>query len=280
MASRTRQKEEARARRLAEERARAERAQRAQRLRMLGGVVIAAIVVVVVVVVISSSKSSGPAPTKPHSKTANADITAVSSLLAGVPQSGETLGSPTAPVTITEYADLECPICDAFALPTNRNTSDGTPGTGYLDKLIAQYVRPGKAKIVFRSLETATGDANGSMWVPQQAAAYAAGLQGKAWDYIELFYYEQQSETSSYVTHSFLQGIAQQVPGLNYSKWNSDRQSQTLASQVSAEGQAATNRGFSSTPTIVVQGPKGQAPAIQQLPNSYGQLTSEIKSVS
>jgi protein-disulfide isomerase len=280
MASRTKQKEEARARRLAEERARAEQAQRAQRLRMLAGVVVAAIIVVVVVVVISSSNSNSPAPTKPHSAAATANVTAVTSLLAGVPQSGETLGSPTAPVTITEYADLECPICDAFALPTNRNTSDGSPGTGYLDQLIKQYVRPGKAKIVFRSLETATLNANNSMWVPQEAAAYAAGLQGKAWDYIELFYYEQQSESNSYVTQSFLQGIAQQVPGLNISKWNSDRQSQTLASQVASEGQAATNRGFSSTPTIVVQGPKGQATPIQQLPNSYGQLTSEINQVS
>jgi len=33
--------------------------------------------------------------------------------------------------------------------PTNCNTSDGSPGTGYLDRLITQYVRPGKAKIVF-----------------------------------------------------------------------------------------------------------------------------------
>jgi protein-disulfide isomerase len=280
MASRTRQKEEARARRIAEERARAEQAQRAQRLRMLGGVVLAAIIVVVVVVVISSSGSSTPAPTKPHSAAATANVNAVSSLLAGIPESGQTLGKPSAPVTITEYADLDCPVCDAFALPPSHNTSDGSPGTGYLDKLISQYVRPGKAKIVFRSLETATSTANGSMWVPQQAGAYAAGLQGKAWYYIELFYYEQQSETSSYVTQSFLQGIAQQIPGLNFSKWNSDRQSQALASQVAADGQIANNRNFSSTPTIVIQGPKGQANPIQSLPSSYGQLTSEIQQVS
>jgi protein-disulfide isomerase len=201
--------------------------------------------------------------------------------LAGIPQSGQTLGSPSAPVTITEYADLECPVCDAFALPTNRNTSDGTPGTGYLDQLIKQYVRPGKAKLVFRSLETATGNGpNSSMWTPQQSAAYAAGLQGKAWYYIELFYYEQQSETSTYVTQSFLQGIAQEIPGLNVSKWNSDRQSQKLASQVATDGQAGLAHGFSATPTIVVQGPKGQASPIQSLPSSYGQITSEISSVS
>jgi protein-disulfide isomerase len=281
MASRTKQKEEARARRLAEERARAERAQRAQRMRMLGGVVLAAIVVVVVVVVISSSSSGGGKAPKPHSAAAKAAATAVDTLLTGIPESGQTLGSPSAPVTITEYADLECPVCDAFALPSNRNTSDGTPGTGYLDQLVKQYVRTGKVKIVFRSLETATGNGpNSSMWTPQQSAAYAAGLQGKAWYYIELFYYQQQSETSSYVNQTFLQSLAQEIPGLDFSKWNSDRQSQRLASQVASDGQAGLAHGFSATPTIVVQGPKGQAPPIQSLPSSYGQITSEISSVS
>jgi protein-disulfide isomerase len=281
MASRTKQKEEARARRLAEERARAEREQRVRRMRMLGGVVVLAVAIVAVVIAISvKGGGSGHAP-KPTSAAAKADITAVSNLLAGIPQSGETLGSPSAPVTITEYADLECPVCDAFALPTSRSTSDGTPGSGYLDQLISQYVRPGKVKIVYRSLETATGNGpNASMWVPQQAAAYAAGLQNKAWNFLELFYYEQQSETSSYVNPTFIKGIAEQIPGLNVSKWASDSQSQTLAAQVASEGQTAQAHGFSYTPTIVVQGPKGQAAPIQSLPQSYSQITSEIKSVS
>jgi predicted DsbA family dithiol-disulfide isomerase len=118
------------------------------------------------------------------------------------------------------------------------------------------------------------------MWSQQQSAAYAAGLQNTAWKYIELFYYQQQPETSSYVNPAYLQGIAEQVPGLDVSKWASDRQSQTLASQVSSEGQAAVSHGFQSTPTIVVQGPKGEATPIQSLPSSYSQLTSAISSVS
>jgi protein-disulfide isomerase len=281
MASRTRQKEEARARRLAQERAHAERAQRTRRMQMLGGVVVLAVAVVAVVIAISvSGGSSKPAP-KPGSSASNAAVTAVNNLLSGIPQSGQTLGNPNAPVTITEYADLECPVCDAFALPTSRTTSDGTPGSGYFDQMVNQYVRTGKAKIVYRSLETATGNGpNASMWSQQQAAAYAAGLQNKAWDYIELFYYLQQPETSSYVNPAYLQGIAQQVPGLNVSKWGSDRQSQTLATQVASDGQTAVSHGFQYTPTLVVRGPKGQANPIQSLPSSYSQLASEINSVS
>jgi protein-disulfide isomerase len=267
MASRTRQKEEARARRLAEERARAERAQRARRMQMLGGVLIAAIVIVVIAVVVSSSGGGSKAPAA-TSTAAKQQAAAVDSLLRGIPQSGVTLGSPTAKVTVTEFGDLECPVCKAFA-------------TSSESQLISNDVRSGKVRLVYRSLETATGNGpNGSMWVPQQAAANAAGAQGKAWNYIELFYHEQGDETTSYVNQSYLQGLAQQITGLNYSAWQSARQSSTYTSQVTADGHAAAARGFNSTPTIVIQGPKGQAQPIAGVPSSYSQLESVINSVA
>ena len=248
---------------------------------MLGGVLVLAVVIVAVAIAISTSGGNSNSSSKPGSAAAKADATAVGNLLAGIPQSGTTLGNPKAPVTITEYADLECPVCDAFALPTIRSTPDGTPGSGYFDQLVNQYVRPGKAKIVYRSLETATGNGpNSGMWTQQQAAAYAAGLQNKAWQYIELFYYQQQSETSSYVNPSFLQSIAQEVPGLNLASWQANRQSPTLEAQVTKDGQVGQASGFTSTPTIVVKGPKGQATPIQSLPSSYSQITSEINQVS
>src|SRR5947209_16582889 len=53
MASRTKQKEEARARRLAEEQARSERARRQRRVRMLAGVIIGAVAVVAVLIAVS-----------------------------------------------------------------------------------------------------------------------------------------------------------------------------------------------------------------------------------
>jgi hypothetical protein len=68
MASRTKQKEEARARRLAEERARAEQARRQRRIRIGAGLLIAAAAVVAVVIAIASSGSTklpragGPRP--------------------------------------------------------------------------------------------------------------------------------------------------------------------------------------------------------------------------
>jgi len=266
MASRKEQKEAARERRLAEERVRADKARRERRLRMLGGIAVGTIAVIAAVFAISSGGGNNSAP-KPNTAQAKNAAATVTKLLNGIPQQGNTLGNPNAKVTLTEYGDLVCPVCKDFAVGTQ-------------SQLIASDVRSGKVKIVWKALETASQTANHSMFVPSQAAALAAGQQKLGWDYIELFYHEQGDETASYVTNSYLDGLAQQVPGLNYSKWSSDRQSPTLAGQVSSDRLSAANAGFNSTPTLVLQGPKGQAQPIVGNPTSYAQLESAINSVS
>lgn len=265
MASRKEQKEAARQQRLAEERARAERARRERRLRMVGGTVVAAIAIVAVLIAISSGGGSAKV-VKPTSAAAKAAQSTVNNLLAGIPQQGNTLGSPAAKVTVTEYGDLVCPVCKTFA-------------EGAENQLISNEVRQGKVKLVYKALETASGQANNSMFVPSQVAALAAGNQKKAWNYIELFYHEQGDETQGYVTNSYLSGLAAQIPGLNISKWSSDRQSSSLSTQVNADMQAAANAGYDSTPTILVSGPKSQAQPIVG-DSTYSALQSAIKSVS
>jgi len=272
MASRTRQKEEARARRLAEERARAEKERRERRLRMIGGAVLVAIAVVVAAVIVSTSGGGSSAP-PPNSPAAKKIAATVNASLAGIPQSATTLGSPSAKVTITEYGDLECPVCKDFAL-------------GAAKQLIANEVRSGKVKLVFQPLETATGNGpNSSWWVPQQAAAVAAGKQDLAWNYIMLFYNLQGDETSPYVNDSYLNDLAKLVPGLDYNTWFSDRTSSTLTAQTRAQSTSDTNtigaetNGNIGTPTLVAQGPKGATQPVQgDLP--YGDVQQLISSVS
>jgi protein-disulfide isomerase len=72
------------------------------------------------------------------------------------------------------------------------------------------------------------------------------------WHYLELFYHEQGEEDSGYVTESYLQNLAQQVPGLNLSKWASDRNDPELSKQVAADAQAANAEGFTGTPSFLI----------------------------
>jgi protein-disulfide isomerase len=263
MASRKAQKEQARARRLAEEQARTARARRDRRLRMIGGVAVLAVAIVAVLIAVSSGGSSANGLQK--GAAARQTESTVTNLLSGIPQSGATLGNPKAPVTMTFYGDLECPVCKDFTL------------NGGFPQLVSNDVRAGKVQVVYKAFETATQDP--AVFKTQQAAALAAGQQQRFWDYTELFYHEQGAEGSGYVNDAYLTGMAKQVPGLDVSKWNSARNSSTLQNQVVAEEQAARAAGVNATPTLVVQGPTGkQAAATGVL--QYSDLQTLIKKVA
>jgi protein-disulfide isomerase len=280
MASRKEQKEQARQRRLAEEQAQAERALRARRLRTVGGVAVVAVAVIALVIAISSS--SGTTAVKPHSKQARAAVAHVDTLLGGIPESGNTLGKASAPITVIEYGDLECSLCDVLATPASVTNAEGEAGTGWEDDRIEQYVRTGRAKLVYRSLETASsGNPNPDAFALQQAAAVAAGLQRKAWYYIELFYNEQGAEGAGYVTDGYLEGLARQIHRLNFSEWMADRNLTSVKNQVSSDNAAGSrvDGGNAGTPTLVIRGPAGTKTLPSGLPSSYGELQASIKSV-
>jgi protein-disulfide isomerase len=176
----------------------------------------------------------------------------VSSLLAGIRQQGSTLGDPKAPVTVEYFADLQCPFCRKFTLLV-------------LPSLIRRYVRSGELKIEYRSLETATHYPE--TFRAQQIAALAAGEQNKMWNFIDLFYHEQSRENSGYVSERYLQGLAQQVPGLDLVGWTAARSDPELARHLASDARAAFANSFNSTPSFLVRNPRHAAyvPAIEKM---------------
>ncbi len=130
--------------------------------------------------------------------------TQTAQLLKGIPQSGTTLGSPKAPVTLTEFADLQCPFCKQYTLQT-------------FPTIVAKYVRSGKVKMVFRNYAFISGDS-----LIAARAAEAAGKQNKLWNFIDVFYNNQGEEKTGYVTDPFLTKIANGA-GVDASKMLTDR---------------------------------------------------------
>jgi len=159
----------------------------------------------------------------------------VSALLAGIPQQGNTLGRPTAPVTLQFFGDLECLTTKHWVVRL-------------LPAIIQGFVRTGIVKIQYLSLKTDT--IHPQVFVNQQAAALAAGAQNKLWNFIETFYYEQGKEYTQYVTESYLDGIASQTPGLNLTQWHHDRATGRRTEQVVTDDQAARSLGFRDTPAF------------------------------
>ena len=231
--TRKQRREQARAQRKELEQAEAASAVRRTRLTRLGIVVAVVVAAIVVILIATGGGSKKGIPKSSSAKTAT--VSEVTSLVGGIPQNGNVLGDPNAPVTLEYFGDLECPICKEFTL-------------GALPSIVQQWVRTGKVKIEYRALETATREPE--VFKTQQVAALAAGKQQKMWDFLELFYHEQGEEDSGYVTESYLQALAQQVPGLNLPQWTSDRNDPALAKEVAADTEAANNAGFTSTPSF------------------------------
>jgi hypothetical protein len=157
----------------------------------------------------------------------------VRTLLAGIPQEGRTLGLPTAPMTLQVFADLEDDDSQRWVLTL-------------LPAIISEFVRPGILKIEYRSYKTNT--IHPETFVKQQAAAIAAGAQDKLWNFIDTFYHEQGTEYTPYVTESYIDNIASQVPGLNIALWHKDRNDGRRTEQVVADDQEAIADGIHVTP--------------------------------
>jgi protein-disulfide isomerase len=234
--TRKQRREQAREQRRAMEEASA--SQSAQRKRLIQLVGVAGVVVIIIAIILIATGGGGSKkPPAPGGKAANAAAAEVTSLLQNIPQSGITLGNPNAPVTIQYFGDLECPFCKQFTL-------------GALPPVIKKYVRTGKAKIEYLSMQTATHERE--TFQTQQVAALAAGKQNLMWNYLELFYHEQGEEGSGYVNESYLQGLAAQIPGLSLSNWSAARNDPAYANQVVSDAQAANQHGFTGTPSFLI----------------------------
>jgi protein-disulfide isomerase len=202
-----------------------------------GAAVVLAIVVAVVVGIVLISGSSNAVQNVPAvGSLANGlpGATAVNSLFNGVPQNGTTLGGSSAPVTLVEYIDLQCPYCQQFE-------------TQVMPDLITKYVRTGKVKIVMRPWAFIGPDS-----ARGQAAVLAAANQDKAFNFAELLYDNQGTENSGWLTQQLVANTAASIPGLQVPKLLSAMSSAIVNAAVQQVDNQVKADNVSGTPTLFV----------------------------
>lgn len=223
-------------------RSRARGRQASPRVLIGAGLVVAlATVGVVLGVVLSGGSSKTPVPARGSLANALPGAAEVQRLLKGIPQHGNVLGSPSAPVTMIEYIDLQCPYCQRFeseVMPT----------------LVSRYVRPGKLKIEARILAFIGPDSQRG-----RAAAIAAGKQNKLFNFTQLLYLNQGTENTGWLSDDTVTSAAASIPGLDVPRLLSDRKSSSTDDQARSFDTEATNANVNSTPTILV-GKSGTTP--------------------
>jgi protein-disulfide isomerase len=164
---------------------------------------------------------------------------ATTALLRGIPQRGNVLGDPKAPVTLHEYADFQCPFCARFAVET-------------LPVLVGEYVRTGKAKLAFHGVAILGPDS-----LPPLQAAYAAAEQSRLWQYTELVYHNQGQENSGWVNDELLRSLGESVPGLDVGKMMDSRSSASVQTALGNAQEAWVSAGLQYTPTLVATNRRG-----------------------
>jgi protein-disulfide isomerase len=232
LASRKEQREEARRQR--EEREAQERqTQRRKRRLWQAGATTAVVVVIILIAIAVSSSGGNDTHVSPRERTVTND------LFTGIAQTGITLGNPQAKVTVYEFADLQCPFCREYT-------------TSVFPQIVQKYVKPGKVKMVWRNLTFIGPDS-----VTAARAAAAAGAQNKLWDFADLFYKNQGTENTGYVTDKFIQQIATNA-GVDVNKMKADESAPFVEQQLGEAQNQAQQFGINSTPSFLIQVGKGK----------------------
>jgi len=189
-----------------------------------------AIVALAVLIVLSESQTEG-------GDTELEGVSAVKRELRRIPQSGMVLGRQSAPVTLVEFGDLQCPACRTYAEEV-------------LPEVIESKVRSGQAKVEFRFFTIVNDESDQAA-----AAAIAAGQQGRGWTFVELFYRNQGIEASGYVDDDFLTEIAKAAGVPDLGRWNHDRKDPSKQTFLTRTSEEAKRLDLSGTPSFAVTGP-------------------------
>ena len=173
---------------------------------------------------------------------------------------GVTMGSESAPVTIVEFGDYQCPACGAFALSVKPQL-DGT------------FVEEGRVKFVFYDYPLIAIHPNAFL---AARAARCANDQGKYWEYHETLFRNQARWSAASMPSSAFEAYAAEVgmeEGAFASCLNSDRHAEVVTANLHLAGRM----GVSGTPTVFLNA-NGQTRRLEAV--DFASLTEAIEAAT
>jgi len=159
----------------------------------------------------------------------------------GVSKTDLVTGSPSAKVTLIEYADFQCPACAVMHATIKQLQG------GFKDNL----------RLVYRFFPLTNIHQNSLI---SAQVAYAAGLQGKFWEMFDMIFENQDSWSDSSQAKSIFTDYAKKL-GLNLNKFTSDINSDSTKKFITDEQNEGLDLGINATPTIFINGKEIQNPA-------------------
>lgn len=166
-------------------------------------------------------------------------------LFGGVPQEGDRLGSSNAPVAIQVFNDLQCGNCRDDFLAT-------------IPALAERYARPGDVQLLYRHYSNSINTEQLGFY-----GAEAAAEQNYGWQYIYLFFVNQDEAERFGVDQDYLASIAGGVEELDAPEWEkaieaglSDPDS-PIAERLAGYEELGRDLGIRTGQAAIVTGPEG-----------------------
>lgn len=185
----------------------------------------------------------------------------VRQLVGGIRQLGDRLGQDDAPVTVQVFNDLQCTDCAVWQLEV-------------IEPLIEDEVRAGDVKLEYRHWSMTER--------PSGVASYgavAAGLQAQQWQFIELFFLNQDEAARRGVSQEVLDEVAKGILNLNVELWQNDLDDPEVKEILEADDIQAIEEGIPTEPAAIVSGPDGATVKLIETP-TLAEVREAIEEVS
>jgi protein-disulfide isomerase len=153
------------------------------------------------------------------------------------PMAARTKGRPTAPVTVYEMSDFQCPYCRRFALEI-------------FPTLEQEYVRSGKVRWVFINFPLVQTHPNAE---PAAEVAMCGARQGKFWPVHDLLFRNQATWATLKAPAEYFMTLADSA-ALDRSAFQQCLQSGATRAEVENDAGGAVRAGANSTPTFYIEG--------------------------
>jgi protein-disulfide isomerase len=218
-----------------------------RRPRLVGLIVLALIVGLLGFAIVSISVGTGG---EDQIRITGAEET--QSMLGGIQQDGARLGPGDAPVTIQVFNDLQCDPCSDW----NREV---------IIPLIRGPVRAGQIQLIYHHFpmtESGYGLAG--------YGAVAAAKQDDEWQFVELFFLNQEEAKKRGATQNFLDNVSRAILNFNVEQWQSDMKDSDVQQTLEEDDKLSADRQLPVGPAVVVGGPNGtrqltQSPSLSEV---------------
>ncbi len=165
------------------------------------------------------------------------------------------LGDPDAPVVMIEYSDFQCAFCAMHARGTRV-------------ELIDEYVEQGLLRIEFRNFPI-----NGPESDAAARAAWAAGQQGRFWEFYEVAFAQDTHMDSGKYSEEGLRELAEEAGVPDVEALMVAMESEEAGEAVGRDAEEAMDLGVVSPPSFLLNGhPLRGARPVEEFRDTIDQL--------